>query len=112
MKKLVTIELGKKSFPLSPNIDLILEMEEEFGSLIAFINRLQNNKWKMSEMMIFLHMALAHNGFNIDFKEMSNQAIETGMVNIIPELSKLLGLVLTGRLEYAPLHVVRSETRH
>lgn len=93
----VALPFGGETFYIAPDLDLVLEIEDELGSLPALFLRFRSNEWKASEAITLIQMMLAHAGKTIDWKDLGRALLAEGMIHYRQPVLDLLSLPVTGR---------------
>ena len=92
---------GGRTFHVAPDIDLVLEIEDELGGLPGLFERFKGNDWKASEAISIIHMMLHHCGQKIDWQELGKQLLSEGIGRYRKPVLDFLSLPVTGRVSAA-----------
>lgn len=92
----VALPLGDDIFWVRPDLDLILEIEDELGSLPDLQRRFAEGRWTAGEAITLLHMLLARAGKNTDWRELGQAVLISGLDGYRPLLLDFLTQPLTG----------------
>ena len=88
------LRLGQEYFRLTPGIRLILDIEEELGSLAGLLEKLQGQSWKVSELVTLVHILLEHEGRELDYIVLGQRMLEEGLRGFLASAVEFLRLCL------------------
>lgn len=97
----VALLYGGKTFYVMPDLDFILEIEDELGSLPDLYCRFRGNDWRAAEAITIVQMMLARAGKNVDWKELGQKILSEGVMRYKNSVLNLLCLPVTGKALFA-----------
>lgn len=68
---------GKRYTPAA-DIGTLLELEDEVGSLPAFLRRLEDGRWTLAELLTAVHAFLHAAGCECDYGELGREVVARG----------------------------------
>lgn len=91
-----TLPIDKAAFEISPDMKLIIELEDELGSLPDFYARLLNNRWKLCELVSFYHIALSQHHATPDYLQLGDRLLSSDIHTYQQQALTLLGNIFSG----------------
>ena len=93
----VALPYGGETVYVRPDLDLILEIEDELGSLPDLYRRFQGQDWRASEAITIIQIMLASAGRAVDWKCLGRELLGAGIQQCKKPVLDLLSLPVTGR---------------
>lgn len=95
MKPLCLI-FDQKTYDILPSARLLLDIEDELGSLPALYARLNSDSWTAGDIVSAFHMMLESAGRSIDFMELAGRLFADGISTYRQILRQFLSIALFG----------------
>lgn len=92
----VALPFGGDTFYVLPDLDLMLEIEDELGSLPRLYRKFQGHDWQASEAITIIQIMLARAGHAIDWKELGQKLLAQGIEHSKKPVLDLLCPPMTG----------------
>ena len=90
MTTLTVIRFAGQMHHVRPRLSAFLEIEDELGSLAAFARRLEEGRWRRSELIAAVQILLAEAGCQADYETLGDEILQSGVEGYRRTLGRLL----------------------
>ncbi|MDH3381900.1 MAG: GTA-gp10 family protein [Flavobacteriaceae bacterium] len=97
MTEYIGISFDNRLYKAKADLNLICEIEDELGGCAQLLNKFSADGWKVSELIVLIHILLQGLGRNVDYMELGRHMLKEGLNSYLLAAQQFLSLVLNSK---------------
>ncbi|TAL39645.1 MAG: hypothetical protein EPN97_02150 [Alphaproteobacteria bacterium] len=89
----ITIPYRNQNFALTPDMRLVIEIEQELGALAMLRQKFSACVWKVTDLVTLTQMMLQAAGTTVDYMELGNEMLKMGLKPFLAAVREMLEVV-------------------
>lgn len=93
MSNMIVIPYRNQTFNFSPDMRLVIEIEQELGALAMLRQKFSACVWKVTDLVTLTQMMLQAAGATVDYMELGNDMLKAGLAPFLKAVREMLEVV-------------------
>jgi hypothetical protein len=89
----VSFSYRNQNFAVTPDMRLVIEIEQELGALAMLRQKFSACVWKVTDLVTLTQMMLSAAGTTVDYMELGNDMLRVGLAPFLRAVREMLEVV-------------------